>query len=133
MTASAMRAAVKTRLQAGFTSYPIAFANEPFGEPMDAVGNPLPWVFFDPDTVDISRYGVGPVYKEHGLFQVHVFYPVYRGEDGADAIRASITTLFAGATFAGFRSEVVGDYANTGADPKSNYAASTLTIEVTNW
>lgn len=97
-------AAIRSRLEAGWTTTPIAFQNEPFDTPVDAnSGNPAPWVFLEVLGNDSELRGVGTpgdhVWRTLGHILVHVFVPVNTGAALAQQYAVTIGELFRAAAF----------------------------------
>lgn len=132
-TVAAAVAAIKARLVANWTTTPIAWPREPFEEPYGAAGQVLPWIYFDPETVQSDRLGVGPVYDRSGRVLIEVLSPANTGFEAAADLRSALTAIFADQYFNGIRTEVEEDAAQAGLDDDGNYAVSYIAIRWRSW
>lgn len=92
-------AAIRARLEANWTTTPIAFQNEPFEEPTDPnSGNPLPWVFLEVLGNNSELRGTGTpgdnIWLYVGHILVHVFVPVNSGDALAQQYAVAIGEIF---------------------------------------
>ncbi len=97
-------AAIRARLEAGWTTTPIAFQNEAFDAPVDPnSGNPSPWAFLEVIGTSSDLRGVGVpgsnAWLYEGLIHVHVFVPVNSGAALAHQYAVTIGELFRAASF----------------------------------
>lgn len=99
-------AAIRARLEANWTTTPIAFQNEAPPEPWPPVaddGSTRPWVFLEVigTLSEVHAFGAtgGKVWRYLGLIHVHVIVPLGVGAPLAQQYAVSIGEIFRGAKF----------------------------------
>lgn len=115
---------IKSILLSGWTQTAIAFPREPFDPPYDNYGNPLPWIYFDPESVHSKRVGVSGVYDQDGTICIHVLVPVGKGDTQAESLREALRSMFSGVISGSLRIEFEDEIADGGTDDAGNYSVS---------
>lgn len=106
--------AIKARLEANWTTTPIAYQNGADVTKQDANGNPTPWVYCEVIGTGSELRGIGApgnhVYTYFGLINLHVFVPIGSGDDLAEQYAVTLGEIFRGA---GFYSDGTGNFLRT--------------------
>lgn len=94
MSMTEARAAIRARIEANWTTTPIAWFGEDFDPPEQA-----PWILVERDAIPSSQssvYGSSGkrVVQDPGMIIGHVFYPRGAGDDGAYVIAQAFGELF---------------------------------------
>lgn len=132
MPVSAIRAAVKQTLAAGFTAYPVVYENETYNPPTQDGA----WVMveiFGGDYVQASL-GVSPAgdnrWDERGLIMAHVFVQSGTGMDQTDAILGGLADLFRGVELAGgYEMQDMTTGPGQASDERGLWYRTTLTVD----
>lgn len=100
------KAAIRSRLEAGWTTTRITYQNEDPAEPWPPVrgsGSPAPWVNLEIISAGGGIWTFGTDgnrgWRYDGLIHVHVFVPVGEGIEQADQYADTIGELFRAAKF----------------------------------
>lgn len=100
------KAAIRSRLEANWTTTRITYMNERPAEPwppVDTNGAPAPWVNLEIQCNDAPIYATGQagnnVYRYEGVVMVHVFMPEGMGTTLADQYAVTIGEIFRRKTF----------------------------------
>lgn len=102
MSTAAVYSAVRTYLEANWTTTPLRWENETFTIPVDADGVPQPWVDVEitGTEYDQASLGAGTVasnlWREDGMLWLHVMVPSGSGSGVARTHAANLAALFRG-------------------------------------
>ena len=106
MSSDTLHAALRAYLEANWTATPLAWENEAFEAPRDALGNPLPWVMVEASGNLCAQASIGAgsaaanLWREEGLVWLHVFVPTGTGSALARQHARALVDLFRGLTLA---------------------------------
>jgi hypothetical protein len=140
------KAAIRSRLDAGWTTTRITYQNEDPAEPWPPVrgnGSPAPWVNLEivPAGSQIWTFGTdgNRGWRYDGFINVHVFVPVGEGIELADTYAVTIGELFRAAKF---YDDGTGNYIRTlapqvdgggSSDDDGKWFRVTMTVDFTYW